>query len=369
MKFTCDKNVLQNACTVAARAVASKSPIKAVEGFLVEAGSTLRVTGFDLKKAVYTDTEADIEQPGSIVLDAKIFGDMIRKLPDGNVTITTGDNFKVNLKCGKINYNFGGMDPTDYPELPRMDEKNSIILTQQKMKKMIDQTIFAIATNDMRPIYTGTLFDVSGNDLTMVSVDGYRLAKRNEEIENNGDSCSFVVPGSTLSDVEKICADSDEKIKISVGDKHICFYIGSTVVISRRLEGEFLNYKKSIPDKFRYVMKVDRNDLMHTVDRVSLIITEKSNIPVRMKFNDGAINCSCVAQIGNAEDTCICEGNGEGLEIGFNDKYVMDALKNSATDSIDFCVNTSNSPCIIKASDGSSNFTYMILPVRLRAGE
>ncbi|MCQ2557985.1 MAG: DNA polymerase III subunit beta [Oscillospiraceae bacterium] len=370
MKFSCEKAMLQTACTVASRAVASKSPIPAVEGILLEAGACLRVTGYDLKKAIYTDSEAVVDQPGSIVLNSRLFGEIIRRLPDGTVTIASDENNAVSLKCGKISYNIMGMDPSDYPELPRMNENNSFSLPQEKLKKMINQTIFAISTNDMRPIYTGTLFDVENDTLTMVSIDGYRLAKRVEKLaETNTEKCSFVVPGNTLSDVEKICADSEEPVKISVGDKHISFFIGSTVVISRRLEGEFLNYKKSIPENFRYTMKIEKSDLMRTVDRVSLIITEKSNIPVRLKFGDGSILCSCATVIGNAEDLCLCEGSGDNLEIGFNDKYITEALKNAPVDNILFCVNTSNSPCVIKAGDGTESFTYMILPVRLRAGE
>ena len=233
---------------------------------------------------------------------------------------------------------------------------------------MINQTIFAVADNDMRPIYTGTLFDIEGEELTLVSVDGYRLAKRSEKLESaKMENCSFVVPGSALADIERICGDSEELVKISVGAKHISFSIGETVVVSRRLEGEFLNYKKSIPDSFKYTVKVDRGEFMSAIDRVALIVSERNTSPVRMSFNDGNIDCLCVTPIGRAEDVCTCEGSGEGLQIGFNDRYLKDALKAAAKEELNVCLNSAASPCIITAADGSDNFTYMILPVRLHA--
>lgn len=370
MKVSCEKHVLQSACSIAARATASKSPIPALEGLLIEAKADLKITGYDLKEGIYTNIAADIEQQGSIVLGARFFGEMLRRLPDGIITISSNDNLNVNVKCGKSEFNFMGISADDYPEIPAVDGLNNISLPQTILRSMINQTIFAVADNDIRPIYTGTLFEIEENELTLVSVDGYRLAKRREKLEEaKMENCQFVVPGSALSDIEKICTDEERDVKISVGAKHISFSIGNTVIITRRLEGEFLNYRKSIPDNFKYEIKIDRTELMSTIDRVALIINEKNSSPVRMKFRDGNIDCLCITPIGKAEDICICEGNGEDLEIGFNDRYMMDALKASGADELEICINTASSPCIIKAADKTENFTYMILPVRLRAGE
>ena len=368
MKFTCEKYLLQSACAIASRATASKSPIPALEGLLIQADTDVRVTGYDLKEGIYTNIGADIEQTGSVVVGARLFGEMIRRLPDGIVTISTDINNNVNVKCGKSEFNFMGISPEDYPEMPVVDGVNNIALPQKILGSMINQTIFAVADNDMRPIYTGTLFDIEGEELTLVAVDGYRLAKRSEKLESaRMENCSFVVPGSALADIERICGDSEELVKISVGAKHISFSIGETVVVSRRLEGEFLNYKKSIPDSFKYTVKVDRGEFMSAIDRVALIVSERNTSPVRMSFNDGNIDCLCVTPIGRAEDVCTCEGSGEGLQIGFNDRYLKDALKAAAKEELNVCLNSASSPCIITAADGSDNFTYMILPVRLHA--
>ena len=368
MNFSCEKYLLQNACATASRAAASKSPIPALEGLLIQAGEKITVTGYDLKKGIYTSLEADVKESGSVVVGARLFGEMMRRLPDGIVSISKDINNNVNVKCGKSEFNFMGISAQDYPEMPSVDGLNNITLPQNILSGMINQSIFAVADNDVRPIYTGTLFNIEGDELTLVSVDGYRLALRREKFESaHMENCSFVVPGSALTDVERICSDSDEPAEISVGTKHISFCIGGTVVVSRRLEGEFLNYKKSIPESFKYTVKVDRSEFMSTIDRVSLIVSEKNSSPVRMSIGDGSIHCLCVTPIGRAEDTCTCEGDGEGLEIGFNDRYLKDALKAAGKDELHVCLNTASSPCIIKAADGSDNFTYMVLPVRLHA--
>lgn len=370
MKFSCEKYLLQTASMTASRATASKSPIPALEGLLLKAEDSVSVTGYDLKKGIFTSLEADVAEKGSIVVSAKLFGEMIRKMPDGIVTITSDNANNVKVKCGKSEFNFIGIDADDYPEMPTINSVNNITLPQKILKNMINKTIFAVSDNEVRAVYTGTLFEVEENNLTLVSVDGYRLAKRSEKLENSQlENCSFIVPGSALSDIEKICGDVDEEVKISVGAKHISFSIGETVVITRRLEGDFLNYRKSIPENFRFVVKAERSELMNVIDRVALIVNEKNSSPIRMTFNDSTIDCLCVTPIGKAEDTCTCEGSGEGLQIGFNDRYMMDALKAAGNDELNICLNTASSPCIIEASDGSKNFTYMILPVRLRAGE
>ncbi len=368
MNFSCEKYMLQNACATASRAAAGKSPIPALEGLLIQAGEKISVTGYDLKKGIYTGLEADIKESGSVVVGARLFGEMMRRLPDGIVSISTDVNNNVNVKCGKSEFNFMGISAQDYPEMPEVDPVNKIALPRKILAEMINQTIFAVADNDVRPIYTGTLFEINGDELSLVSVDGYRLALRREKLESaQMENCSFVVPGSALSDVERICSDSEEPVEISVGSKHISFSIGGTVVVSRRLEGEFLNYKKSIPESFKYILKVERGELMSTIDRVSLIVSERNSSPVRMSIGDGSIHCLCVTPIGRAEDICSCEGDGEGMEIGFNDRYMKDAMKAAGKDELLLCLNSPSSPCIIKAADGSDSFTYMVLPVRLHA--
>ena len=370
MKFTCEKYLIQAACAVASRATASKSTIPALEGLLLEADTSLTVSGYDLRKGIYTRIEADVAEKGSIVVGARFLGEMLRRLPDGIVSISADENLNVTVKCGRSEFNFIGISPADFPEMPAVDGVNNITVPQNILRSMINQTIFAVATSDARPIYTGTLFEIREDVLTLVSVDGYRLAKRSEKIEKGHmEDCSFVVPGSALGDIERICSDEEGEVSIAVGTKHILFTIGDTVVVSRRLEGEFLNYRKSIPDAFRFTVEVEKAEFMSAIDRVALIISEKNSSPVRLTFSENSIDCLCMTPLGKAEDACSCEGSGEGLEIGFNDRYLMDALKAAAAEKIELCLNSASSPCIVRAADGSDKFTYMILPVRLRAGD
>ena len=363
-----DGDVLQQAAASAARAAAPKSPIAALEGLLLEAGADLRITGYDLKKAIYTNMEADIPEPGSVLVGARLFCEMLRRMPDGIVTVEA-ENGTVTVRCGRSAFNLVGMSAEDYPDLPSVEAENGVSLPQDLLKKMINECSFAVSTNESRPVYMGTLFEIAHNELTMVSVDGYRLALRREPVEGYGDDCSFIVPGTALSDLERLCGDSDERVKMSVGSKHISFTVGSAVILSRRLEGDFLNYKKAIPESFRITVKTARTDLLDVVERVSLIVDSKNNAPLRLTFRKDAIDFVCTTPLGKAADSCPCEGDGGDLEIGFNDHYLSDALKAAPADELNVCLNTGSSPCIFVPADGSDNFVYMVLPVRLRAGQ
>ena len=370
MKFSCEKCVLQSAVMTAGRAAAAKSPIPALEGLLIQAGALVKITGYDLKKGIYTTIEADVQRSGSAVFGARLFTEMIRRLPDGIVTVEVGDDNNATVKCGRSEYNFPVMDAEDYPELPGVDVAEAVSIKQKLLRDMIDGTIFAVSANESRPVYMGSLFEIDKGVLTLVSVDGYRLALRREKIEGcEKDGLRFIIPGAALSDVERICADSEDAVLINVGNKHVSFTIGDTVVVSRRLEGDFLNYRKAIPESFRYSVKVDRGEFLSVVDRVSLVVDEKIKNPVRLIFGDGAVNFVCVTPVGRAEDICQCEGEGGDTEIGFNDRYLREALRAAPDDSLRCCINTGSSPCVFFPADESDSFAYMILPVRLRAGE
>ena len=368
MKLKCEKVNLQSAVTVCSRAAAAKSPIPALEGLLLEAGEDLRVTGYDLKKGIYTNVEAEVTEPGSVVLDAKLFGEMVRRMPDGMVTIDTDKNNMTTIRCGKTEFSFKGFDSEEYPELPSVDGMKSYVLPQATLKSMIGETIFAVSDNDSRPVYTGSMFEIDGSFVTLISVDGFRLAVRRGELEGEHPHDEFIVPGAALSDVERISSgDPDAKIQINVGGNHVSFMIGRTVIVSRRLEGDFLNYRKAIPAEFKKTVKVSRGELLRAVDRVALIVDEKTKNPVRMTFRENFIDCLCMTPIGKAEDVCFCEGDGGDMEIGFNGKYIIEALKAAPADELLVCLNTNSSPCVFLPTDGSEDFKYMILPIRLRA--
>ncbi len=366
MKISCEKMILQSAIATAARAVSPRSSLPVLEGILFQAeGQCLKLTGYDLKKAVYTSVDATVQETGAAVINAKLIYDIVRAMPDGMVNIAVAEN-TAQVRCGKAEYNIPVMKATDFPELPEFEEDKSFSMEQGLLKEMINETIFAVSDSESRPVYMGTLFKLEEGVLTMVSVDGYRLALRKEAVAG-ADVDNFIVPGSALADVERICGDTDEKITVSISAKHVFFEIGETSLISRRLEGEFLNYKSAIPEKFRYEVTVDRQELLRTVGRVALIVDDKTRIPIRLTFADGVVNVRCATVLGSGVDSCICEGNGGGIEIGFNHKYISDALKAAPADEIKICLNTGSAPCVIRPADGSEDFTYLVLPVRLRS--
>lgn len=370
MKFSCEKALLQAAISTTSRAVSPKSSIPALEGILLEAGSDLRLTGYNLETGIRTIVPADIREEGTLVLGARLFGEIVRKLPDDIVTFQS-ENYMVNIKCGMSEFNILGTDPEEFPELPTVEYQNSLILPQSRLKAMISQTLFAVSDNESRPIHTGSLFEVDGNGLTIVSVDGYRLALRHESIDKKegAETFSFVVPGAALSEVEKICSDVDEPASVTQGARHVMFKVGDTMLVSRRLEGEFLAYRQAIPRNNTIHVEGETRALLSSIDRVSLIISDKLKSPLRCVFDSNLLKISTKTAIGDAYDECPLSGDGGGLEIGFNNKYLMDALKAAPADKVRLELTTGVSPCVILPTEGEENFLYMVLPVRLKAGE
>ena len=368
MKFTCEKYLLQAAVATTSRAAASKSPNPALEGLLIEAANGVKISGYDLVKGIYTSFAADVAEPGTVVLSARLFDSIIRSLPEEIDTISSDSNNMTRIVCGNADFSIMGTDSENYPELPSVEHQKSVSIPQNIMKEMINQTIFAVSDNEARPVYTGALFEINSNRLTVVSVDGYRLAMRREKPEaSDMPDCSFIVPGSALQDLEKMCGDSDEAVTIVLGAKHISFSVGNYVLITRRLEGEFLDYKKAIPTDFNHKLKIKRGELHRAVDRVSLIIDDRIKNPLRCVFGDGKLSMYCITALGKGEDVCRYTGDGGNIEIGFNNRYLQDALKAAPAEDLLFCLNTGSSPCVIIPDDGTDKFLYMILPVRLKA--
>lgn len=370
MKFSCEKALLQAAVNTASRAASLKSAVPSLEGLLIEAHGDLKVSGYDLKTGIIASLPADVAEEGDIVINARLFGEIIRKLPDDVVSITVDEKLMTHISCGMSEFDIMGISAADYPELPSVDYQNSIYVPEAVLKAMIGQTIFAVSTNEARPIHTGSLFELENGMLTIVSVDGYRLALRREAIEKSEmESTSFVVPGTALSEVEKIASDGEDPVKITLGSKHIMFTIGATVLISRRLEGEFLNYKNSIPKASKYSIIAEKKDIIEAIERVSLIISDKLKSPVRCVFEDECLKVYTQTALGRASDECSVKGDGEGLEIGFNNKYILEALKAAPSATVAMQLSTGISPCVLVPADDKKNFIYMILPVRLKANE
>ena len=372
MKFTCEKSHLLNAISIASRAAAAKSPVQMLEGLLIEAiDDEIKVTGYDLKTGIVTTLPADITENGGIVLNARLLGDIIRRMPAQDINISVNPNHTAIINSDSSQFEILGSPSSDYPELPSVEVQNSITIDEHTLKKMISQTNFAVSDNESRPIHMGALFEVENSMLTIVAVDGFRLALRREAIKTQkSDSYSYVVPGTALSEVERILSENENKVSITLGAKHIQFSIGDTILISRRLEGEFLNYRNSIPQLGKYKLLVEKNELIDAVQRVALIINEKLRTPIRCIFKEnGNLELYTASPLGRASDKCTFEGEVDELEIGFNDKYLLEALRAAPSDEVLINLNSGVTPCVIHPADESDNFLYMILPVRLKAYE
>ena len=280
MKFSCEKALLLGAVSTASRAVAVKSSIPALEGILIEAGEQLRLTGYNLETGIRAAVPAEIREKGSLVLSARLFGEIIRKMPD-DVVVFTSENYMVNIKCGLSEFNILGTDPEEFPELPSVEEQNGLTIGQPVLRSMIAQTLFAVSDNESRPVHTGSLFEVDESGLTVVSVDGYRLAIREEKAADAVEAMNFVVPGKSLGEVLKLLSDDEEsKVSLQVGRRHILFNIGRYTLISRLLEGEFLDYRAAIPASASMEVICKTRDFIESVERVSLLITDRLKSPV-----------------------------------------------------------------------------------------
>jgi len=370
MKFSCEKALLQNAIGIASRTVSPKSSIPALEGLLLTADDRLTICGYNMQTGIRTKIAADVAETGELVLNARLFGDIIRKMPDDVVTFTADDKQLVHLSCGDADFDILGLSAADYPELPEVEDDYSVSIQQRTLRDMIEQTSFAVSTNESRPVHTGALFEVTDQGLTMVAVDGFRLAIRKEPLEKiDGGAFSFVTPGSALNEVQKICEDTEDLAQITLGKRHILFEVGDTQLICRRLEGEFLDYKNAIPRKNPITLIADTKELISSIDRVSVVISDKLKSPVRCIFDHDKVMLSAKTGNGEAKDICRLSGDGNGLEIGFNNRYLMDALRYAPADTVKIELNTGVSPAIIVPVEGEENFLYMVLPVRLKASE
>ena len=368
LKFSCEKALLQAAVSTAGRAVAAKSSIPALEGLLLEGSRELTLSGYNTQTGIRTSFDAQIREEGRIVLNARLFGDIIRRMPDDIIVFSADEKYMVHLSCGDASFDILGLSADDYPELPEVDDEYSVTLPQKTLKAMIGQTAFAVSTNESRPVHTGSLFEIDDTGLTMVSVDGFRLALRHEPLEKiDGGAFRFVAPGSALKEVENICGDTDEMITVTRGKRHLLFSAGETQLICRRLEGEFLDYKNAIPRNNPICVEVANSALLQSLDRISVVISEKLKSPVRCVFEQDRVLLSARTGNGEAKDICLTKGDGNGLEIGFNNRYLMEALRYAPADSVRLELNTNISPCVITPVDGSDNFLYMVLPVRLKA--
>lgn len=370
MKFTCEKALLVSAISVASRTVAPKSAIPSLEGLLVKAGVKVMLTGYNLETGITVGVPADIAEPGECIMPARLFFDIIRKLPDDEVTISVDESFRVSIRGGISSFTITAMTAEDYPELPDVESEKGIPVPQRELREMISGTIFSASENMARPIHTGCLFEIADESVTVVAVDGYRLALRRYIPEQPLErTVKFVAPAAALKEVEKILDDTDDPAVIYLGTKHILFMIGDATLVCRILEGEFLDWRRVLPQNNPIKVAANVREVTDSIERVSLVISEKIKSPVRCTFGHNTADFRTTSTIGEAHDMCSTAGDGKDLEIGFNSRYLLDALRAVPTPEVSLELINGLSPIVLNPCDGSGKFSYMVLPVRLKAGE
>ena len=370
MKFTCEKNLLANCISVAARTVCQKSSISALEGILLRVEDRIFLTGYNLETGITVSLDAQVSETGCCVMPARLFFDIIRKLPDDTVCISVDDSFKVSIRGGISSFTITALSADDYPEIPEVESEKGVSLPQSELKAMIGGTCFAVSENQARPIHTGCLFEVEENSITVVAVDGFRLALRRWLPDTpTGRTMRFVVPAAALREVEKILADSDEQSTFFLGTKHILFTIGDATLVCRLLEGEFLDWRRVLPQNQPIRLTANVAQLTDSIERVGLVISEKLKSPVRCRFGDQTADFRSVSTLGEAHDVCSVAGDGQDLEIGFNCRYLLDALRALPDSECTLELVNGLSPIVMNPCDGSDRYSYMVLPVRLKAEE
>ena len=367
MRFTCEKSMLVMGLNIASRTVAQKSSLSVIEGILCKAGNGLQLTGYNMETAISYEIEAEVSDAGSCILPAKLFGDIIRRLPEGPVTVHVDENFKVSIRSGYASFTISAESAEDYPELPDVNSGRSVLIPQRALKELISGTIFAVSENQGRPIHTGVKFEVEENTVSAIAVDGFRLARRTWHTESpNGREMRFVVPAAGLKEVEKILTDSEDEAAFTLGPKHILYKIGNATLICRLLEGDFLDWRKVVPVNCPVKLVAHVSDLAASIERVGLIVSEKYKSPVRCVFEDQVLQLRTNTTIGAAEDRCSIAGDGKGLEIGFNVRYLADALRAIPSEEVTLELTNGLSPIVLTPVEEKYDFSYMVLPVRIK---
>lgn len=363
MKFRCEKNKLQDAISIAQKAVTGKSAMPVLQGLLISADEDeLKFIGSDIDLSIETKLKASVIEKGKVVVDAKLFGEIIRKLPNSVIEISTIDNKSIEILCEKSKFTLIHMNVEDFPNLPEINEDLIFSVEQKTLKNMIKGTIFAVAQDETRPVLTGVLFEVLDKRLSLVALDGYRLALRKENIDN--ENCiNAVIPGKTLNEVVKIL-DDEGNVNITFTKNHILFNLGETKVISRLLEGEFIKYTAIIPEDFNLRVNVKRDELLSCIERASLVGRDESTNLIKFDIEEEEMVITSNSQLGNVIEKLNIILQGQPLQIAFNAKYLIDLLKIIEDDEVYMEFSSSVSPCVIK-SKKENNCTYLVLPVRL----
>ena len=363
MKLICSKMNLLRGVNIVSKAVPTRTTMAILECILIDASANeIKLTANDTELGIETVIEGEILEPGIIALDAKIFSEIVRKLPDNEVTIETDSSFKTLITCEKANFNIIGKSGEDFSYLPYVERKESVTISQFTLKEVIHQTIFSIADNDNNKLMTGELFEINENQLKVVSLDGHRISIRNIELKENYQPKKVVVPGKTLNEISKIIPGStEEEVNIFITENHIIFEFDQTTVVSRLIEGEYFRIEQMLSSDYETKININKRELLDCIDRATLLITEGDKKPIIMNVTEDFMELKINSFIGSMNEDIDIEKDGKDIMIGFNPKFFIDALKVIDDEEITLYMVNPKAPCFIK--DAQESYIYLILPV------
>lgn len=371
MKISCEKEKLFKAINSVIKAVPSKTPKPVLEGILIQTNNNIvKLTAYDYDLGIEYIMDCNVIEQGATVVNAIMFSEIIRRLPDSEISINLDANNLLVIECEGSLYKLATMKAEEFPELPSINIENTIEIEQIVLKELIRKTIFAVSSEEERPIFTGCLFEITENKINVVAIDGFRLAWKTKYLENQVNDFSVVIPGKTLNELNKIMLDSYDIVKIGIAENQALFEIDNCKIVTRLLDGKFINYKSIVPQDWETRIKVEKASLQESLERINLLsgasIEKEKKRPVKLSVDIGKVTISCTNQYGDAKEELFVATEGKNIDLGVNPKYFLDAFKVIEDQEVYIDFGSNVSPCIIKSVEENGDYIYMVLPIRLK---
>lgn len=363
MKIVCSKSDLLKSVNIVMKAVPSKTTMPILECILIDASTNeIKLTSNDMELGIETKVNGDILDKGIIALDAKIFSEIIRKLPENDIVIETDAKLQAIITCEKAKFNISGKSGEDFSYLPYVEKNDSIALSQFTLKEVIRQTIFSIAANENNKMMTGELFEINENELKVVSLDGHRISIRKIELKDTYGHKKVVVPGKTLTEVSKILSgEVEDEVRLFFTNNHIVFEFDQTTVVSRLIEGEYFRIEQMLSSDYETKVEINKKELLDCIDRATLLVKESDKKPIIIQISDGSMELKINSQIGSMDEEIDITKEGKDILIGFNPRFLIDSLRVIDDESVTLYLVNPKAPCFIK--DEKETYIYLILPV------
>lgn len=367
MKIICTKSNLVKGVGIVSKAVPSKTTMPILECILIDATmDIIKLTANDMELGIQTEIEGEIIDHGMIAIDAKIFSEIVRKLPDNEIVIETNENLQMTITCEKAKFDISAKSGEDFSYLPIIEKNETILLSQFTLKEVIRQTIFSIADNESNKLMTGELFEINNNVLRVVSLDGHRISIRKIQLKQEYPDRKIIVPGKTLIEISKILSgEVESEVCIYCTDNHIVFEFDNTVVVSRLIEGDYFRIDQMLSSDYETKVRINKKELLNCIDRATLLVKEGDKKPIIINIGDEIMELKIKSQLGSMNEEIFITKEGKDLMIGFNPKFLIDALRVIDDEEVDLYLMNAKAPCFIK--DENESYIYLILPVNFNA--